>query len=240
MAVKKIKWSTLMSNLSICSALADLTAVIDEIDDLLNENISSSEDYLRALFDNVEGVFHPQTSIWKDMPIFISSYKEHDARFANLLCNKVREYINFYYKILTDSGVQRALAYSKSYSNSGSSSSQERGTDSVTPQNASLYDSQHPESDSLFDQAIADFASSINKTKGSTTSSTSGSSSTNVSGTTWEEAKQNLKLMFFNELKDYLMSLPERVYAYYSLETMPIRFLHEEFINYIKGLESIE
>ena len=242
MAVKKIKWNQLMNSLTTRNILSTLNEDIRDIDETLNDFVYHSNNYLDGIYTIVLNICSSteENNSWYDLDIFISSFKENDKRFVNLVATKLREYIAFYKKILNDNGVQRALVYSKEYSNLGDSNSSDRGTDSVTPQYSHLYDPAHPESDELFDQAIANFASSINKSKNSAHSETEGESTTNVTGTTWEEGKKNIQMMFFNELKDYIMSIPERIYSYYSLDTMPVRFLHEEFVNYIKALDSIE
>ena len=240
MAIKKIKWITLVTQNNAHEIITGLLNEIEDIDELLNgEDIST--DMLKELAQYVvsyhlQGVVEGEPNdnlIWKDMDVFTSSWKEKDKRFIFLLKNKLREYVLFYKKILTDAGVQRALVYEKSYENDGNASSTERGTNSATPQNSNLYDSEHPESDSLFDQAIADYASSIDKTKANSNSHSEGGSTTNVTGTTWEEGKKNLQLMFYNELKEYIMSLPDRIYSYYSLETIPAPYLCKKMIEHL-------
>lgn len=152
---------------------------------------------------------------------------------------------------------------------------------SETPQNSALYDSQTGSiGDALFDQAIADYASSLDRNKvgtdyqdnegvenesndttnesrsetgnsslsgsqkdsasGSTETTNEGSSATKVTGTTWEESRKNLDLVFYNELKDYIFRLPELVYSYYSIDTKPFTDLYKDFIQYIESLESQE
>lgn len=239
--VKKIKWYRLMNNISAEDCIQDLTDDIYDIDDLVNSHLNYSTPIsLKNLTDRILNAIDDSgvenSSIWGSMYIYISSWKEYDNRFIYLIEAKLREYLAFYEKVLTDEGVQRNLVYNKEYSNSGSASSVERGTDSVTPQNSNLYDSQHPESDSLFDEAIANYASSINKDKSSTTSSSSGSSGTSVTGVTWDEAKKNIQMLFFNELKDYLVSIPERIYSWYSLETIPAPELCKLFLEYRKAI----
>lgn len=237
--IKKIKWNQLVANVDAQDVFDDLEQEVQKIDTLINSHLESYRTAsLRQLLEYVDDCFlhEGEFNVWKDLPIWISSYKENDRRFILLVKNKLREYIAFYNKILTDSGVQRNLVYSKEYGNEGSSSSTDRGTDSVTPQNSNLYDSTHPESDALFDEAIANYASSINKNKTSSTSSSSGSSDTTVTGVTWEEGKKNIQMMFFNELKDYIVTLPERIYSWYSIETIPLPELIKEYLDFKKAI----
>lgn len=250
MAIKKTTWNNLVTQIDAQDIFDDSEQELIGIDNKINAYTSSIRakelrDLMKYVDDHIlkpnEISYGSDTNIWKDLPIWVSTWKEKDRRFILLLKNKLREYLAFYVKILTDSGVQRALVYSKEYSNEGSSDSTERGLNSETPQNSNLYDSQHPESDSLFDQAIADYASNINKNKGHSQSETSGSSSTNVTGVTWEEGKKNLDLLFFNELKEYIMSLPDRIYNFYSIDTLPAPELCKRWLAYRKEiLENLE
>lgn len=237
MAIKKMKWQELLTKIlpsRVNSKIADLETLITNVN--AQQVVLVGYSNLLAIWNEVKIMLGKDEHIepaWKDLIIFVSSYKENDCRFMQLLIQKLYEYAGFYSKILSDNGIQRHLVYEKEYSNEGSASSVERGTDSVTPQNSALYDSAHPESDSLFDQAIADYASSIDKNKASSNSESSGDSSTTVSGTTWEEGKKNLQLVFYNELCDYLMSIPERIYAYYSIDTVPVPELYKMFYKHV-------
>lgn len=242
MSVKKIKWNQLMSNIDAQDIFDDSEQELIYIDNKINQfSQSYASKPLRDLMKCVDDNFlkASNSNIWKNLDIYLSSYRENDKRFVLLLKNKLREYLGFYSKILTDTGVQRSLVYAKTYSASGSASSTERGFNSTTPQNSSLYDSTHPESDSLFDEAIANYASSIDKNKASSLTSSEGGSETNVSGVTWEEAKKNLQLLFYNELKDYIMSIPERIYSYYCLETLPAPELYKATVEYIETVIDI-
>lgn len=242
MAIKKIKWKTLVTQIDAQDIFDDTEQELIFIDDKINaltHSMRSKE--LRDLMKYVDDYhFSPSnTLVWENLDIYVSSFKEHDKRFILLLKNKMREYIGFYQKILTDSGIQRALVYAKTYENDGNASSTERGIDSATPQNSNLYDSAHPESDALFDQAIADFASSIDKNKASSESHSEGGSTTNVTGTTWEEGKKNIQLLFYNELKEYIMSLPERIYSYYSIDTIPAPELAKKFLAHLEEVREM-
>lgn len=243
MAVKKIKWKELMNNLSADDVFDDISEELGAIDEALNGYLSESYSLtpLTSLASYIETniVTDDSDGMWADMPIWLSSYYEKDKRFILLMQNKLREYISFYKKILTDEGVQRHLVYSKEYENDGNSNNNERGTNSNVPQNSNLYDSEHPESNAKFDQAIADYASSINKNKSDTTSHTEGTSGTTISGTTWEEGKKNIQMLFFNELKDYIMTIPERIYSYYALETIPAPDLVKRFIQHLYEVKDI-
>ena len=236
--VKMISWKTLMTQISAKAEIEKFSTDVGAIDTLLNVGMTYSTSPLKLLLDYVTDsiLTTNDNGLWAELDIWLSSFKENDKRFIYLLSSKLREYIKFYNKILTDAGVQRNLIYAKTYSNSGSASSVERGTNSATPQNSSLYNPQAPESDALFDEAIANYASEIDKNKASSTTEAHGGSTTGVTGVTWEEQKKNLQLMFYNELKDYIMSIPERIYSAYALETMPAPAL---FIKMLKNYKEV-
>lgn len=171
---------------------------------------------------------------------------------------------------------------SSTRNNSSNVNEDGRKITSETPQNSMLWDSTSASiTNAKFDQAIADYASRLEKNKvnregqeaetittnetdnttengtegvmgtstgsttdsgsGSSTTANSGNSTTNVTGVTWEEARKNLSLIFFNELKDYIMRIPEMIYSYYSIDTMPFTDLTKEYFDYLDSLfESVE
>ena len=233
-----MKWQELMNQIipqKVQTSLSNLEALITSVNNKQVTLIGYSN--LSAIYNELKIMLNQDQlnqPYWKDLVIFVSSYKEYDCRYIQLLIQKMYEYAGFYKKILTDEGIVRDLTFRKDYSNSGSASSTERNTNSETPQNSSLYDSSHPESDSLFDQAIADYASAIGKNKTSSNSYSGGYTETHASGTSWEETKKNLQMLFYNELCDYLMSIPERIYAYYSIDTIPAPELAKLFCQHIK------
>lgn len=240
MAIMKKTWNQIIEQNSPASIITGVITDLENIDTLLNEKsegISSS--YLKDLANHVKTALLSVNGIWKDLPIFVSSYKFADKRIIHLISNKLREYVLFYEKLLTDNGISRNLSYAKNYANSGSASSIERGTNSETPQNSSLYNPSQPESDSLFDEAIADYASNINKNKASSSSSNEGNSTTVVTGGTWDEQKKNLELVFFNELKEYIISIPDRIYSWYAIDTVPFTELQIMRGEYYKELANL-
>lgn len=294
MAVIKKKWNRFVGDLGAYSLLADFNGYITGLDDLRRTKLNVNDpEGIEDLFDYVMEHFikyNPVTNsnYWKDMDIFLSSFKQYDTRFINLIRLKLQEYVGFYKKVLTDNGVTRALLYSKSYqnlANSSSETSRESSQDntettsssasgsrnelgrkihSETPQNSSLYNATESTADTLFDTAIADYASNLDRNKvsssssdsesgssrlqgsqedsatGSTETSNEGSSSTSVTGTTWEEGQKNLELVFYNELKEYIARIPEMIYNHYSIDTKPFTELQKDFYDYIKSLESVE
>ena len=243
--VKKIKWKTLISQISATSILftTDFQSEIQNIDSAIDELIGEDfgETNLEDLFNylDTDVITDDNDGIWADVDIYTSSFVEKDKRYIYLFANKLREYIALYKKILTDAGVQRHLVYSKSYENDGTSNNIDRNINSDVPQNSNLYDPQAPTSNAKFDQAIADYASSIAKNKADASSHTEGTSGTTVSGTTWEEAKSNIQMMFYNELKDFIYSLPERIYSLYSLDTIPAPELVKKVFEHYEAVKEM-
>lgn len=236
--VQKMTWEQLMTKVMpsrLTSAYSDLSSLVNNVKTLQQTLIGSS--VIGDIMYEVGVVLCRNFSVqspWKNLSIWTSSFKSEDCRYVALLLQKATEYAGFYKKILTDEGVQRALLYSKTYNNKGNTSSTERGYSSQTPQNSNLYPSGQTPEDTLFDQAIANYASALDKNKASSESSSSGGSKTNVTGVTWDEAKKNMQLMFYSELCQYLATIPEKIYAYYSLDTMPAPELFKQMRNYLK------
>lgn len=219
----------------VANSLTNLEALITEVNNKQVTYMGYSN--LSAIYNELKIMLNQDANnepAWKNLLIYTSTYKENDVRYMQLLIQKLYEYAGFYSKILSDNGVQRALSYSKSYSNDGNADSLERGFDSVTPQNSALYNAVESTADELFDKAIGDYASSIDKNKGHSESHNEGESSTEVTGVTWDEQKKNLQMLFYNELCDYLMSIPERIYSYYSIDTIPVPELAKMFSEHIR------
>lgn len=240
MAIQKMKWQELMTTVipsRVVSSFTDLGTLVTAVYNLQKTMFGASD--IKLIYDELMIMLcqsQNEDSAWKDMLIYTSSFKSADCRYVELLFQKAIEYAGFYKKILTDVGLQRSLVYGKTYTNNGSASSTERGTNSVTPQNSALYPSGQETEDELFDRAIADYASALDKNKSSTQTSSYGGSTTNVTGTTWEESKKNMQMIYYHELCNYLYSIPEKIYGYYSLDTMPIPELAKQFKNYIDDI----
>lgn len=221
----------------------DMASIISDLDETINAQIGESFGVLSLeyLFENLKNdiITDSNDGIWADLDVYTSSFIDRDKRLIYLLLNKFREYVGFYKKILTDRGVQRNLVYSKQYENDGNSNNIDRNINSDVPQNSNLYDPENPTSNTNFDQAIADYASSIAKNKADATSHTEGTSGTTVSGTTWEEGKSNIQMFFYNELKDFMASLPERIYSIYSLDSVPAPELVKKVYEYYHNLREI-
>lgn len=238
--IQKKTWDELITNNEASTILDNIATEAQYIDSKLNQQSQSFNSHdLEDLVNYVKTYMLSVNGVWKDLPIYVSSFKFNDKRIIHLIKNKVREYLLFYRKLVTDNGVSRNLSYIKNYTNAGTASSVERGTNSETPQNSNLYNPSQPESDSLFDEAIADYASNINKNKASSESSNEGNSQTLVTGGTWDEQKKNLQLVFFNELKEYIISIPDRIYSYYSIDTVPFTELQVLRGKYYKELADL-
>ena len=243
MAIKKMTWTELMQTIipsRLSASITNLTSLIGQVNTAQQTLIGSSNlsnvynEMLILLCQNVN-----VDSAWKDLVIVGSDFKLNDCRYPQFLFQKAYEYAGFYKKILTDEGVQRALVYAKTYNNSGTASSTVRGANSNTPQNSMLYNATEATANELFDQAIADYATTIDRTKASSTSSSQGGSRTSVSGTTWEEGKKNLQMRFYSELVNFIATIPERIYSWYSLDTMPAPELMKNFCQYLDEVAEI-
>ena len=103
--IAKLKWKELM-NLHLPNNLFDeFEVTLEDIDDILNSKLG--EGYERSNLKDMmtyinENILDGEQSIWKDLPIWSSTFIYPDRRYILLLVNKLREYIGFYYKILFD------------------------------------------------------------------------------------------------------------------------------------------
>lgn len=242
MSVLKKTWKELLTNVGEWELIfednetipAQLIAKIDseikslypKVDDGQGGEIELSPNYLSKAFNKVFLMFQPDdNNIWKDMPIWVSSYKYNDSRIYIMLYTKLIEYLGFYNRILTDEGVAKKLVTHRTFEASSDSSGSSKDYDSETPQ-IQLTN---------FDEAI-NYASRLGKTEDSATKDTDGSTDFELSKVEYDEALKNLKLTFYDELVEYMLRLPEIVYNYYCLDTMPVTDLVKEYHNYLKDL----
>jgi len=202
-------------------------------------SLSSLYDVVMTMYlgGNSQQIQPTQTSLWDDMVLFVSSFKESDIRVFYEIRNNLFEYLGFYKKMLTNDGVARKIANHREYSDSRDSDGKNQGLNSVTPQNTALYNSTTQKIDNaLFEQAIADYASDISQDASVKHDEGEGESDSETSGYSWEEALKNVRLTFHNELTKYISSIPYLIYQYYSLETMPFPEIVKQYYDNIKGL----
>ena len=162
-------------------------------------------DYL--LNSSAEG----SNAIWKELPIWLSSYRENDKRPALKIQDNLIRYLRFLIKMTSDEGIQRRMVVARNFANNNSSSNTDKNIYSETPQ-LSLQ---------TFEDAIA-YASNVSRNENSASSSQSGASGETATNVNWEEALKNLQFAFYNEIVDYIISIPSELYNYYSLDSRPI------------------
>lgn len=234
----KKKWSELLTkNLGVIelfvgdgsgtTLIPNLIATIDEKYDAIlpmGEDDEPSERLTKALGE-LGKYLSATNSAWKDMPIYMSSYKWEDERIFTSLYSKLIEYLGFYNRILTDSGVAKKIVTHRTYSASASSSGESKDYDSETPQ-ANLDN---------FDDAIK-YASRLGKSEDSASKENEGESDFTLTQTNYDESLKNLKIIFYNDLVGYILRIPEIIYDYYSLDTMPVNELVKEYNAYIREM----
>lgn len=205
---------------------SEISDLYPKVSDGHGGEVDVTPNYLSGAFWSLTKFFiSNNNNIWLEMPIWMSSYRYNDSRIFTLLYTKLIEYLGFYNRILTDEGVAKKLVTHRTFEASSDSSGSSKDYDSETPQ-IQLTN---------FDEAI-NYASRLGKTEDSATKDTDGSTDFELSKVEYDEALKNLKLTFYDELVEYMLRLPEIVYNYYCLDTMPVTDLVKEYHNYLKDL----
>ena len=217
MAVVKKTWNELMTENSsiediITSDVIDLASQLDDafktkygVLTRVNDCIKLiSQDYLTTVANDGNG-------LWEDLPIYMSSYRLRDRRICVQISDNLIRYLRFLVKMINDEGVTRKLYIQREFSNRNTSHNTDKNVYSETPE-LELQS---------FEDAIK-YASNVSRSDnngGSTQQGGSGETSTNVN---WDEALKNLRFAFYNDIIDYIISIPSELYNYFSLDSRPI------------------
>lgn len=175
-----------------------LTKVANALTDISNDYLKPSDS------PNARG-------LWEDLPIYLSSFKLKDRRVCLQVKDNLIRYLKFLLKMTNDEGLQRKMVVSRNFANSNSSSNTDKNVYSETP-SIELQN---------FEEAIK-YASNVSRNDNTGSSSQSGASGETATNVNWEEALKNLQFAFYNEIVDYIISIPSELYNYYSLDSRPI------------------
>ena len=236
MAVMKKTWNELLTNKPLLTK-AEFDSLFADIDELLNSKIDNelSISLMKGIYDDVIDSYLTvgDTNLWKDLPVFLSSFKLNDRRIFNTIRLKLLQYLGFYKKILNDDGIARSVITHRSYSDDTTSQGINRSQYSETPQ-IDVSSQSVPS----FDDTL-EYLSNVSKSKDDIETNRDGESDLTVSSKTWDEEQKNLNMMFYNTLCEYVSRIPEMVYNYYSLDSYPIPEIISESFEYFKGLRDI-
>lgn len=161
--------------------------------------------------------------VWKDLPIYLSSFKDGDNRIVYSLKDRLIKYLRFFNKMITDDGLARRMSLSRSFQNDYSDSGTNKNYFSETPQ----------EELDNFETAIMKYASNLTKDTSAKSGQQLGTASETSTNVTWDEAMKNLRLVFYNDLMDFVSWIPNIIYNYYCLDSRPYPALVKE---YYKGI----
>lgn len=174
---------------------------------------------------------NPSLSSWKDLPIWISSYKPFTRNeYVNKVFFDLMRYINAYSFLLINNGFARSIVRKGALSSSTDSSSKNKDYNSETPQVSSN------------DEALDNLEYLSNASKSFNTSTSSVSQNDNVEETskTWEDEKKNLELVYYNDITNYIMRIPYLIYDYFALDTYPYPDAIERFYENLKVIYTNE
>lgn len=237
MSVMKKTWIQILENKPTLS-LTEFDSLFEDIDELLNSMVSEdlSISLMKDIYDDVieDYLSTDETkNVWKDLPIFVSSFKLRDKRIFNLIKLKILQYLGFYKRILSDGGVARTVLTHRSYTDNNESSGTNRSQYSETPQ-VDVNEGTIP----TFDETL-DYLSNVSKNNDEIESERTGESDLSVTSKSWDEELKNLNMLFYNAICEYISKIPEIIYNYYSLDSYPVPELMCKSIEYYKALRDI-
>lgn len=221
MIVKK-KWNELVTENSISSLVIDnnTIALATALDTAINTKYSLSSQ-VENLVKHIKNDFltASQDGVWYEMPIYTSSFKEKDKRVLYGLNDRLNKYLRFFTKMVTDDGLARQMSIDRGFENHGGESDTNKSYNSDTPQ----------EELDNFETALIKYASSLSKDQRSRTSNQHGTSYERAKNTSWDEGMKNLRLVFYNDLVEFISAIPNIIYTEYCLDSRPYPALVKEY-----------
>lgn len=236
MSVIRLKWNDLLTDKPLLTK-AEFDNLFEQIDNLLVGKIDSdlSVYLMKNIYDDVvDSYLTPNNeNVWKDLDIWLSSFKQRDKRIFNQIKLKLLQYLGFYKRILTDNGVARSVITHRTYSDKNVSSGENSSAYSETPQ-VNIAGGSIPTLDELME-----YLSNVTKNKDDIETNRDGESDLDVKSKTWDEEHKNLNMIFYNTLCEYIASIPKIIYNYYSLDTNPVPDLVSKSFEYFRSLKDI-
>ena len=232
MSVLKKKWIDICNNHNLQDNMwsTNLQQLLDEIDQLIDEMIqpdvsSGSTVQLYSAYEDMWDKYltSQEYNDWKDMPIFVSSFRFNDSRIVNEINARMFQYAGFYKKVITDEGVARKLVTHRTFAGNGTSTGNYKNYESDTPQ-INLTN---------FDEGL-EYATRLEKNDDTITTNKAGVTDYELKSFNWDEALKNLKMLYYNDLIRYINSIPVLLYNYYALDQYPVCQTVEEYFDYIK------
>ena len=222
--IEKKTWNNFMEVLGQSGELTMFKDIYTKLSNIDTDYLDSSEKtrlinvYKRSMFimglDVGETVvYSPNLSSWKDMPIYISSFKPFSRlEFIEKLLFDLHRYIDSYILLITDNGFAKQVITTGSLNiiNNGNSSSKD-------------YFSETPQDVHSGDEALEnlDYLSNASKNYVNTHDSSSQADESSQTTKTWEDNRRNMELVFFRDITYYIMKIPYLVYDYYALDQYP-------------------
>ena len=224
MVIKK-EWNELVTQNSLTSIVDnDTMSLATALDSAMNTKYGTSSK-ISTLLTHIKSDYltASQDGVWYKLPIWLSSYKEGDKRVVYGLNDRLNKYLRFFTKMITDDGLARQMSIDRGFENHSGESDTNKRYDSDTPQ----------EELDNFETAIIKYASGLSKDQRSRTANQNGTSYERAKNLSWDEGMKNLRLVFYNDLVEFISSIPQIVYNYYCLDSRPFPDLVRE---YYKGL----
>lgn len=185
--------------------------------ELIDEDFEMSKDY--------------DLSPWKELPIFISSFKPIGSHnyFSKIIFDFNR-YMDGYAMLLTNDGFAKTFVRSATGVVDTKANAKTKDYYSETPQNVGSGDEEVDELEYL-SNASKNFVDSTGKT----------TATDSVTETTqaWQEKRKNYEMVYFKDICSYIIRIPYRMYDYYALDEYPALYSMKELYESIKTVYDI-
>ena len=218
MSVIKKTWKELLqanSNLNGCLNDQNILSQAEALDTAFSTKYGVATHVKQCIQDMSDDYLstdtESSTELWEDLEIFMSSFKVKDRRPIIKIKDNLLRYLRFLTKMIADEGLTRKMIVSRNFDNNNTSSNTDKNVYSETPS----LDIQ------TFEDAIS-YASNVSRNDNEGESHQSGASGETATNVNWDEALKNIQFAFYNEIVDYITSLPSELYNYYSLDSRPI------------------
>ena len=228
--IQKKLWTELLTSNHFENVIStDVLTLAGYIDTLMlqkfeiNTSLQTYLTYIKTSFFSSEG-----NNQWSALNIFISSYSLGDQRFVYLLNDKLKKYLGFYNKFISQDGLAKTISVNRDYEDHSGSRNDNQNIHSELPQ-IELNN---------FEDGIK-YASTLDKDSASGVVNTNGENSETRNEVTWDEAMENLRTMLFNDLIDYITNIPNMLFNHYSLDTTPYLEIIKSTFRYFENLSEV-
>lgn len=229
--IAKIKWNKFIKNnfTDYLTSLSQIKTLIQSVNTLYNTKYGVQNIMYSSFVDFIDPLNVDNTD-WRDMYLYLSTYKTSDKRGIEYALSYCLNYLTFYKSILQSEGIK------------GTEKTHLEGTDDLTlGTSTNTFDSEVPQVPNI-DESVIDamnYLSSASKSVNSGTDNRELETDTETTRATWEEELKNKNMLFKDNLQLVLNNIPKMIYNYYSLDAIPVGEALDMFKDSFRKVEEL-